>query len=70
VNGVETSYDPYSTDTPVDYTDGAKFSFNGISFTIKGTPNEGDVFSLSKTMVEVAITEMHWLWQNCKPVIL
>ncbi len=39
---------------PFTYTDGATISFNGISFSITGTPVEGDTFTISNNTAGVA----------------
>lgn len=44
VNGVATSY----ASGTVPYTNGATLSFAGISFTISGTPQNGDTFVIAK----------------------
>ncbi len=36
--------------TPVTYTDGATISFGGASFTISGTPIDGDTFTVGKNL--------------------
>jgi flagellar hook-associated protein 1 FlgK len=41
---VETSY----TSDPVPYTNGATYTFNGISFTLSGTPQNGDEFTVAR----------------------
>ncbi|MCU6433227.1 flagellar hook-associated protein FlgK [Undibacterium sp. Jales W-56] len=47
-NGVTTSYAPYVVNTPVAYTSGATISFSGVSFTVTGTPQNGDAFTVSQ----------------------
>jgi flagellar hook-associated protein 1 FlgK len=37
----------YAAGVPVPYTAGATFSFGGISFTVSGTPANGDTFSIA-----------------------
>ncbi|MBP9712246.1 MAG: flagellar hook-associated protein FlgK [Sterolibacterium sp.] len=40
---------PFAIDSPltqINYVSGAAISFNGVSFTIKGAPNNGDTFSV------------------------
>jgi flagellar hook-associated protein 1 FlgK len=44
VDGVETGY----TADPVPYTNGASYSFDGISFTINGSPRDGDTFTVAR----------------------
>jgi flagellar hook-associated protein 1 FlgK len=44
VDGVETTY----ASGTVPYTNGATFTFSGISFTISGTPKDGDTFSIAR----------------------
>ncbi len=43
-NGIATTYAP---GTPVPYTDGAKISYGGISFTLGGAPSDGDTFAIT-----------------------
>jgi flagellar hook-associated protein 1 len=42
-NGVTTSYAPSD---PVTYVEGAKISYGGLSFTLSGTPSDGDTFTV------------------------
>lgn len=44
-NGVATVF---AAGTPVTYTDGATISFDGVSFTISGTPADGDTFTVGQ----------------------
>ncbi|MDR2613876.1 MAG: flagellar hook-associated protein FlgK, partial [Candidatus Accumulibacter sp.] len=44
VDGVGTDY----TAGPVPYTNGATYSFSGISFTINGSPQSGDKFTVER----------------------
>lgn len=37
----------FAAGTPVTYTSGSTISFQGISFTVSGVPNNGDTFTLS-----------------------
>lgn len=37
----------YPAGDPVDYTPGASISFGGVTFTISGTPGDGDTFTLT-----------------------
>ena len=46
VNGVSTDY----LSGPVPYTSGASYSFSGMSFTISGTPQNGDTFIVEKNV--------------------
>ena len=50
VGGVTTPYPPAA---PVPWTDGAKVSFGGLSFTMSGTPANGDSFTLSPNVAGV-----------------
>ncbi len=43
-SGTTTSY---AAGQPVPYTDGSSISFQGLSFTISGTPHAGDTFTLT-----------------------
>ncbi|MFZ6672360.1 flagellar hook-associated protein FlgK [Undibacterium sp. Xuan67W] len=47
-NGVTTSYSPYVANTPVAYTSGATISFSGVSFSVTGTPQNGDTFTVTQ----------------------
>jgi flagellar hook-associated protein 1 FlgK len=42
-NGATTTYAP---GVPVPFTEGAKISFGGVSFTLSGAPSDGDTFTL------------------------
>ncbi len=44
-NGTSTSY---PAGGPVPYSDGAKIAFGGVSFTISGTPKNGDSFTMER----------------------
>ncbi|MDR2451679.1 MAG: flagellar hook-associated protein FlgK [Candidatus Accumulibacter sp.] len=44
VNGTETTYPA----TPVTYTNGATYAFDGIRFTLNGTPGDGDTFIIAR----------------------
>jgi len=44
-NGSSTSY---PAGGPIPYSDGAQIAFGGVSFTISGTPNNGDTFKMER----------------------
>ncbi|WP_172203000.1 flagellar hook-associated protein FlgK [Niveibacterium sp. COAC-50] len=44
-NGTSTSY---PAGGPIPYSDGAKIAFGGVSFTISGTPKNGDSFTMER----------------------
>ncbi|MBS0455177.1 MAG: flagellar hook-associated protein FlgK [Proteobacteria bacterium] len=44
----------YAAGTPVPYSEGASISFDGISVTLKGTPAQGDSFTISKNVAGVS----------------
>ncbi|MCL2829765.1 MAG: flagellar hook-associated protein FlgK [Betaproteobacteria bacterium] len=48
VNGVATDYVIGSPADPVPYTSGAKIAFDGMDFTISGTPANGDTFTIAR----------------------
>jgi flagellar hook-associated protein 1 FlgK len=45
VNGVSTTY---PAGTPVPYDNGASYTFDGISFTLNGMPQDGDEFTIAR----------------------
>ncbi|MBS0343887.1 MAG: flagellar hook-associated protein FlgK [Proteobacteria bacterium] len=50
-DGTQTTY---SAGTPVPYTAGAAISFDGIGVTLKGSPAQGDSFTISKNVAGVS----------------
>ncbi len=52
--GQPTTYSIAATTDPVPYTSGATVSFNGVSFTISGTPRDGDTFTVGPNPSGVA----------------
>ena len=47
-NGSPDPASPYAAGTPVTYSAGAKMAFDGITFTISGSPSHGDNFTIAK----------------------
>lgn len=46
VNGAAAPGSPFAAGAPVTYADGATYSVGGVSFTMTGTPGNGDTFTL------------------------
>jgi flagellar hook-associated protein 1 FlgK len=47
-NSANNELSGFPSGVPVPYTSGATYSFNGISFTLSGTPQDGDQFTITR----------------------
>lgn len=54
-NGVSTTY---AAGTPVNYTSGATISFGGLSFSISGSPQGGDQFTVNPAASQAATIDL------------